>query len=439
VYVRLWSLINAIWQFNDYTYTASGSGAGCGSPVAATLTSPTNGSVLPATTVTFVWNAGTCAASYTLSVGKTSGGTDFYGPTTGTATSATVNNLPSDGVTTVFVRLVTTFSGGGTLTNDYSFTAFSTATGCGSSALATMSSPTPGSTLPGASVMFSWSAGCNITQYWLYVGSSGAGSSDIYNQSQGNSMTATVSLPTSGAQLFVRLWSFVNTASSSLSTGWHFIDYIYTAAGSGGGGCTTPAAATISSPTPGTTLAGASAVFTWNLGSCVSSVTILVGSSVGASDIFQAVEGLSATATVNNLPTNGSTVNVRLTSTFSTGGSQNVDYTYTASTGGGSGACGSVASAATMLTPAPGTSLPSQATFTWTAGCNATQYYLYVGSTPGGTDIYNASQGTNKSVTVNIQATSGQKVYVRLWSFLSTAAADLATGWHFNDYTYIAP
>jgi hypothetical protein len=92
-----------------------------------------------------------------------------------------------------------------------------------------------------------------------------------------------------------------------------------------------------------------------------------------------------------------------------------------------------------MLTPAPGTSLPSQATFTWTAGCNATQYYLYVGSTPGGTDIYNASQGTNKSVTVNIQATSGQKVYVRLWSFLSTAAADLATGWHFNDYTYIAP
>jgi len=245
-------------------------------------------------------------------------------------------------------------------------------------------------------------------------------------------------LPTNGSTLFVRLWSFVNVASSSLSVGWHFVDYVYTAAGSNAG-CGTPAAATITSPTPGTTLPGASAVFNWNLGSCVSSVTISVGSSVGASDIFTAVQGVSTTASVNNLPTNGSTIYVRLTSTFTGGGSQNVDYTYTAATG--SSGCGSVATAATILTPAPGSTLPaSPVTFTWTAGCNATQYYLYVGTQPATSDIYNQNQGTNLSSTpVTITVASGKTVYVRLWSFLNTAASDLTIGWHFNDYTYTAP
>jgi len=442
VYVRLWSLINGIWQFIDYTYTASGTGAGCGTPTAATLTSPTPGTMLPGTTVTFGWVAGACVLNYTLSVGKTTGGTDFYGPTVLPATnlSQAVGSLPSDGVTQVFVRLITNFTSGMSQTNDYTYTAFNgTTTGCGSAALATISSPTPSSTLPGASVMFSWTAGCNISMYWLYVGTQ-VGGSDLYNQSQGTSMMATVSLPTNGATLYVRLWSFVNVASSSLISGWHFIDYVYTAAGgSGGGGCTTPAAATMTSPTDGTTLAGASVVFTWNLGSCVTSVTISVGSSVGASDFFTANEGVTATATVNNLPTNGSTVYVRLASTFSTGGTQNVDYTYTAGSGG-TGACGGVGVAATMLTPTPGTTLPaSPVTFTWTPGCNVTAYYLYIGTQVAFSDLYNQSQGTStSSAPITLNVASGKTVYVRLWSFLGTAASDLTVGWHFNDYSYTA-
>jgi len=440
VYVRLWSKINGIWNFIDYTYTASGSGGGgCSTPTAASLTSPTPNTVLPGTSVTFVWNAGSCVASYTVSVGKSTGGTDFYGPTVVNTQSVAVGGLPSDGVTTVFVRLITNFTGGGSQTNDYSFTAFSSATGCGSAALATISSPAPNSVLSGASVMFSWTAGCNISMYWLFVGTQ-VGASDLYSLNQGTSMTATVNgLPTNGVPLYVRLWSYVSTASSSFSTGWHFIDYAYTAAGGSGGGCTTPAAATMSSPTPGTTLAGASVVFTWNLGSCVSSVTISVGSSVGASDIFTSNQGVSGTATVNNLPTNGTTLFVRLASTFSTGGNQNVDYTYTAASGG-SGACGSVASAATMLTPTPSTTLPANpVTFTWTPGCNATQYYLYIGTQVAFSDIYNNTQGNStSSAPITITVASGKTVYVRLWSFLSTAASDLTIGWHFNDYTYTA-
>jgi hypothetical protein len=256
--------------------------------------------------------------------------------------------------------------------------------------------------------------------------------------SQGTSTSATVpNLPTNGSNLYVRMWSFVGTASSTLSVGWHFVDYVYTAAGSGAG-CGTPAAATMTSPTPGTTLPGASVVFNWNLGSCVTSVTISVGSSVGASDIFQSVQGLSTTASVNTLPTNGQTVYVRLTSAFSGTVTQSVDYTYTAATVA-SGGCGSVATAATMIAPTPGSTLTANpVTFTWTTGCNVAQYYLYVGTTAGANDLYGQSQGTSTTGMVTIQAASGTHLFVRLWSFLNTAASDLTIGWHFNDYQYVA-
>ena len=436
LYVRLWSLINGIWQFNDYTYTASGAGAGCGAPTAATMSSPTPGTMLPAASVTFIWNAGSCVVSYVLSVGRTTGGTDFYGPTSGATLSAAVNNLPADGATTVFVRLTTMFTGGTSQSNDYTYTAFSNAAGCGTAALATMSSPTPGSTLAGASVTFSWTSGCNITQYYLYAGTA-VGANNIFGVSEGNSMTATViNLPTNASPVYVRLWSYVGAASSSFSIGWHFLDYVYTAAGSNAG-CGTPAVATMTSPTPGTTLPGASVVFTWNLGACVTTVTISVGSSQGASDIFQAVQGVSVTASVNTLPTSGQTVYVRLTSTFTGGGTQSVDYTYTAATT--SAGCGAVAVAATMLNPTPGSTLPANpVTFSWTAGCNVAQYYLYLGTVAGGNDLYGQSQGTSLSGMVTVQATSGQTIFVRIWSLLNTAASDLTVGWHSNDSTYIA-
>ena len=72
-------------------------------------------------------------------------------------------------------------------------------------AQATIQAPPPGSALSGAVETFSWSAARGAHQYWLRVGSSRDGG-DIYNQSVGTSLSATVSgLPTDGRTVYVRL------------------------------------------------------------------------------------------------------------------------------------------------------------------------------------------------------------------------------------------
>jgi Subtilase family len=86
--------------------------------------------------------------------------------------------------------------------------------------------------------------------------------------------------------------------------------------------------------------------------------------------------------------------------------------------------------AANITSPTQGSTFTSASvTFTWDTGTGVTQYWLYVGRTVGGSDLYNQSQGTSRSVTVNGLPTDGSTVYVRLWSLIGSA-------WLFKDYTY---
>jgi uncharacterized repeat protein (TIGR03803 family) len=86
-----------------------------------------------------------------------------------------------------------------------------------------MISPAPGSTLTSSSVVFQWSSGTGVTNYFLYVGSS-AGDNDIYGKSAGLNLSTTVNnLPVNGSTLYVRLWWATPAA------GWQYTDYTYTA------------------------------------------------------------------------------------------------------------------------------------------------------------------------------------------------------------------
>ncbi len=75
---------------------------------------------------------------------------------------------------------------------------------------AEMSSPAPGSRLPGGTVTFRWSGGVGVEEYHLAVGAT-AETYDFYSGRQGRNESAAVSgLPTDGRTVYVQLFSGAN-------------------------------------------------------------------------------------------------------------------------------------------------------------------------------------------------------------------------------------
>ena len=281
IYVRLFSVIGGGWQFNDYTYTA-------GTGQIAALTTPAPQSLLPGSSVTFSWTAGTGATQYWVTVGSKIGGSEFYNASTGTTRSVAVNGLPNDG-RALYVRLFSMVSGTW-LFNDYTYTA-----GPGFTA------PLPQSTLSGATVSFNWSAATNATAYWLMVSGTAQGGSELYSQNTGTARSASVSgLPTDGRTIYARLWYQV-----AGNANWISSDYVFTASGAS-------QRAQMTSPTPGLTLANTYQTFSWTAGTGYSQYWLSVGTTQGGTDLYNSSTGTNLSVAVSNLPTDGRILYVRL-------------------------------------------------------------------------------------------------------------------------------
>jgi hypothetical protein len=297
LYVRLSADVNGTAVHSDYTYTAAAQAA---------MTTPAANSTLTGPSVTFAWTPGTTGATqYYLSIGSTSvGSSDLYNSGWRNETSQAVTGLPTNGET-VYVRLSTDF-GGATVYTDYTYTA---------TTAAALTSPTAPSTLTGPSVTFNWSAATGATLYYLSVGSTGTGSSNVYNSGWRDitSWTAT-DLPTNGETLYVRL-------STDYSGTVVHNDYTYTAA----------SAAVLTTPTPDTTLSGSAVTFDWNPGSSGATLYYLsIGSTgAGSSNLYNSGWRIETSQEVTDLPTNSETLYVRLSTDFG-GIAVHNDYTYTA-------------------------------------------------------------------------------------------------------------
>jgi len=348
--------------------------------------------------------------------GKLLGEGDIVQTCTGTGTST-----DCDGVATLAVAgsalqagsnsIVAYFEGDGANDAPSTSSAVTVTVTTGSSAPATMSSPKAGSVLGTSDVQFTWTAGTGVTQYQLWLGLSGPGSSSLYTSGWLTTQSTTVtSLPAKAATIYARLYSTIGGKNQ-------YIDYTYAEAG---------APATMSTPAQGSTLGTSDVKFTWTAGYGVTQYNLWLGlSGPGSSSLYTSgwLTAPATSTTVTSLPGNGVTVYARLYSTVD-GKNQYVDYTYTE---GESGV------PATMTTPAESGSVlgTSEVPFAWTKGTNVTQYQLWLGlSGPGSSSLYASGWLTTQSTTVPSLPAKGATVYARLYSTIGGKN-------QYNDYTYV--
>ncbi|MEX0782361.1 MAG: CAP domain-containing protein [Dehalococcoidia bacterium] len=195
----------------------------------------------------------------------------------------------------------------------------------------------------------------------------------------------------------------------------------------------TPAAsaaspANMTAPSNGSTLPGSSASFSWSAASGALEYFFYAGTAQGSNNITGRSTGLSRSTSVTNLPTNGSTVHVRLWTRFSTGW-QYRDTSYKAATVTAATPPPTTSPKAALTSPSNGSTLGTSATFQWTAASGALEYFVYLGTTQGSNNLFGKSMGTSRGVTLSSLPRGGSTIYLRLWT-------RTASGWQYNDYTF---
>ncbi len=184
--------------------------------------------------------------------------------------------------------------------------------------------------------------------------------------------------------------------------------------------------ATMSTPAANSTLTGSSTNFTWYASASAQAYWLDLGSTQGGNNYYQSgsLPTTTLSETVNNLPTDGSTIYATLWTEIS-GQWVNNQYTYTAFNSG--------SSKGVITSPTPGSTLTgSSELFTWTPGSGATAYWIDAGSAPGGNQYFQSGNiGNVTSYTVTGLPTDGSQVYVTLYSLVGGQ-------WLSNSYTYTA-
>jgi len=371
-------------------------------PAAAVLSLPSAGSVLSGTAATvFTWTAGTSVSSYELRLGTTGTGSDnLYNSGFTSALTATYGPLPTNGQT-VYATLYSKIAGTW-IDNTYTFTESNQTTP------AVLTAPATGATLSGtAATVFTWSAGTGVSSYELRLGTTGAGSYNLYNSGFTSALTESVGpLPTNGLTVYATLYSKIGAT---------WTDNTYTFKESK---ASAPAVLTL--PIAGSVLSGSAAtVFTWSAGTGVSSYELRLGTTgTGSDNLYNSGFTSALTATFGPLPASGQTVYATLYSKIA-GMWTDSTYTFSEST---------VTTPAVLTAPAAGTTLSGTAAtvFTWTTGSGVSSYELRLGTTGAGSDnLYNSGFTSALTATFGPLPTAGLTVYATLYSKIAATWTDI--------------
>ena len=274
---------------------------------------------------------------------------------------------------------------------------------------ATMLSPAPGSVLAGSSVTFAWTSETGSAGYWLFLGTTGVGSKNLYDSGEQKATSATFNgLPANGVTIYARVYTSYNGILV-------YNDYIYTA-------WMQPPA--MSSPAPGSILAGPSATFTWTAAASGNQgYWLFLGTTgAGSKNLYDSGQQTATSATFSSLPTNGETIYARVYTRYN-GTLVYNDYTFSA------------AAQAMLTTPTPGVSFTgTSVTFNWTAatGSGNQGYWLFLGTTGvGSKNLYDSGQQSTTSATFSNLPANGETIYARVYTRYNGILV-------YNDYTYTA-
>jgi hypothetical protein len=196
--------LNDLWKYNPAP-----------PPTTPSLTTPAPGSTLSGSTATFAWtNPGNLVPRFVLRLGTTGfGSMDVFSGAANTGTSEQVSAIPTEGAY-LYATLWYYLNGKWQYYN-------ATYTEAGLPTPPALTTPAPGSTLPGSAVTFGWDPGAGSTRFVLRLGTTGSGSMDVYS---GASTTATsvplTTIPTNGGKLYARLWYYLNEK-------WQYVDATY--------------------------------------------------------------------------------------------------------------------------------------------------------------------------------------------------------------------
>jgi hypothetical protein len=313
VWARWYYFVNGQWLYNDYSYTALN-----GATASGVITSPAplpNGPPLTGSTVTFTWSAGAGGSAYSLDIGSSAGGNNYYqSGNLGNVLTTTATALPTNG-STVYVTLYSEVAGQW-FSNAYTYTAYSLAGASG-----VIQTPANSTTLPGSTVTFTWSAGAGASAYWLDVGSTAGGNNYYQSGNLGNVTSTTVNgLPTDGSEVFATLYSMVGSS-------WSGNAYTYYALNATGG------LAQITSPT-GPTLSGSTVTFTWSPDANATAYWLDISAiAPGGNDIYQSGNlGNVTSTTVYSLPATSPATTIYVT-LYSYVGGQWLSEAYTYNSG----------------------------------------------------------------------------------------------------------
>ncbi len=387
VFVRLYYMVRTDTGFRflhtDYTFSTP-------LPAPPALTTPAPGSVFQSEDVIFRWeDRGTLASTWRLQVGSTVGGAEYADTSLGAdVRSVEITGLPADG-SPVWVRFHY-FFGNIWRHIDYQFTAKITST------TPVITSPAPGGTVTSLPFVVQWTPSLTTVTKWQVQVGAAQGGSEILDTGElaAETRAATVdTLPDGTTTFWIRL-------RYEADGNWEEKDFEVAYDPNGDG------APQVFNPPPGTEIVGAQAQFQWTGNSvAVEQWWIYVGTSTGDDSLFNRDMGTATAVTVNNLPTDGAPLYVRLFYRVGEIWNQR-DHLYTSRR------------LPKMVFPAPGTQITGpQIKFEWDDnGVIGNAWGINVGRTRGGTDIFESGTllGDQRTRDVIIPPSVTGEVWVRL-------------------------